>query len=105
MLLKIQRYHVWTLSWPFLLKFCGVYYFPWHVDDFVRSGHISPADTVGTFRYAGVYGYEWSSRTSPTSSTLAYWFEFSATESRPSWGPYERYNGFPLRCLSTVLDI
>ncbi len=66
---------------------------------FVRSGIVDPTNTAGTFRHAGVIGYEWSSRTSPTSSTLAYWFEFNATESRPSYGPYDRYNGLPLRCL------
>jgi hypothetical protein len=59
---------------------------------FVRSGIVDPTNTAGTFRHAGVIGYEWSSRTSPTSSTLAYWFEFNATESRPSYGPYDRYN-------------
>lgn len=66
---------------------------------FVRSGHVNPANTAGTFRNAGNIGYEWSSRTSPTSATLAYWFEFTATESRPSYGPNNRYNGLPLRCL------
>ncbi len=66
---------------------------------FVRSGYVHPATAAGTFRLAGYIGYEWSSRTSPTSSTLAYWFEFNATESRPSYGPYDRYNGLPLRCL------
>ncbi len=72
---------------------------------FVRSGHINPSNSAGTFRSAGYLGYEWSSRTSPSSSTLAYWFEFNATESRPSWGPLNRYNGLPLRCLSTVLGM
>ena len=72
---------------------------------FVRNGHVYPGGTAGTFRLAGDVGYEWSSRTSPTSSTLAYWFEFIATESRPSFGPYDRHNGLPLRCLSTVLDM
>lgn len=66
---------------------------------FVRSGYIYPAWPAGTFGLAGFFGYEWSSRTSPTSSSLSYWFEFSATESRPSYGPNNRYNGLPLRCL------
>ena len=64
---------------------------------FVRSGAVVLAYTAGTFRLAGLIGYEWSSRVSPSSNTLAYWFEFNATESRPSWGPNNRYNGLPLR--------
>ena len=63
----------------------------------MRSGNVNLANTAGTFRNAGNIGYEWSSRTSPSSNTLAYWFEFNATESRPSWGPNNRYNGLPLR--------
>lgn len=66
-------------------------------DYFVRSGNVNLANTAGTFRNAGNIGYEWSSRTSPSNNTLAYWFEFNATESRPSWGPNNRYNGLPLR--------
>ncbi len=72
---------------------------------FVRSGRLSLAVSAGTLGYAGIYGYEWSSRVSPSSTTLAYWFEFNATESRPSWGPSNRYLGLPLRCLSTVLGM
>lgn len=69
---------------------------------FVRSGDIYLTITAGTFRGAGQYGYVWSSRTSPASSTLAYWFEFNATGVSPSSGPYNRWYAFPLRCLSTV---
>ncbi len=69
----------------------------------MRSGNINLPNTAGVFRYAGSIGFEWSSRAS--SSTLAYWLEFVDTESRPSWGPYDRFRGFPLRCPSTVLDI
>ena len=72
---------------------------------FVRSGYVHLAYTAGTFRLAGFLGYEWSSRVSPSSNTLAYWFEFLATESRPSWGPDARCAGLPLRCLSTVLGM
>lgn len=67
------------------------------IDNFVRSGVVDLTVSAGTLRNAGRFGYEWSSRTSPSNNTLAYWFEFNATESRPSWSPYDRYVGLPLR--------
>lgn len=72
---------------------------------FVRSGAFFLANAASTFRYAGHGSAWWSSRTSPTSATLAYWFEINNTGSRPSWGPYDRWYGYSLRCLSTVLGM
>ena len=75
---------------------------------FVRSGHVYPANTAGTFRYAGTYGVYWSlwaaAYTSSTSAT-AYYLRVEPYAVRPSYGPSHRFNGFPLRCLSTVLDM
>ncbi len=75
---------------------------------FVRSGLVILPSTAGTFGYAGVDGYEWSSRaavyTSSTSAT-AYYLGFNASTVYPSYGPYERWRGRPLRCLSTVLGM
>ncbi len=72
---------------------------------FVRSGYIHLSVTAGTFRYAGQLGFERSSRTSPTSGTLAYYLQVDVTIIYSSQGPYNRYYGFPLRCLSTILDM
>ena len=81
----------------------------------MRSGSIL---LVGTnyngsgagFRHAGIYGQDWSLRGTSTTmdGTMApssYYLFFGITEVESSWGPYERWNAFPLRCLSTVLDI
>ena len=78
--------------------------------DFVRSGYVDPPVTAGTFRYAGQWGYDWSSRGSSTrfdgvATPSAYYLRFSATGVSPSDGPGNRYAGFSLRCLSTVLDM
>ena len=35
----------------------------------------------------------------------AYYFEFNVMGAYPSRGPLERWHGFPLRCLSTVLGM
>ena len=75
---------------------------------FVRSGDVELPITTGTFRFAGVGGIYWSSRaaadTSSTSAT-AYYLAFDESTVYPSSGPSTRWNGFPLRCLSTVLDM
>ena len=78
--------------------------------DFVRSGHVYPGGTAGTFRLAGDVGYEWSSRASSThwqggTYPCAYLLDFQVSVVSPSQGPYERWHGIPLRCLSTVLDM
>ena len=70
---------------------------------FVRSGYIHLANTAGTFRYAGNYGFYWSSRSAV--ATNAYYLNFNATGIDPSSGPVSRYIGIPLRCLSTVLGM
>ena len=71
---------------------------------FVRSGVVDPTYTAGTFRHAGVIGYEWSSRGSSTHANgsaipSTYNLNFNATTVYPSNGPNERYIGLPLRCL------
>ena len=70
---------------------------------FVRSGIVYLAGTAGTFRYAGLYADYWSSRGS--AATNAYSLAFHASTVDPSSGPYMRWHGFPLRCLSTVLGM
>ena len=71
---------------------------------FVRSGVVAlPGVSGATFRGAGIYGYDWSSRGS--AATNAYSLAFHASTVHPSFGPYERWRGFPLRCLSTVLGM
>ncbi len=77
---------------------------------FVRSGDVELPITTGTFRFAGVGGIYWSSRVSSagangTTTPSAYNLNFNATGVYPSAGPHERWYGFPLRCLSTVLDM
>ncbi len=77
---------------------------------FVRSGYFHLTRSAGTLKYAGVYGYEWSSRGSSTAANgtatpSAYYFDFHESVAYPSSGPNVRWYVFPLRCLSTVLDI
>ncbi len=70
---------------------------------FVRSGVVDPPGVSGgTFRYAGIYGYWWSSR-KYSSSTHAYNLVITSGVNSSSEGV--RYVGFSLRCLSTVLDM
>ena len=69
---------------------------------FVRSGDFYLANTSGIFRAAGQYGRYWSSRTNI--ATTAYNLLFDTTV-YPSRGPSAYYHAFPLRCLSTVLDM
>ncbi len=77
---------------------------------FVRSGLVYLLGVRGaTFRVAGNLGYDWSSRGSSVVAggaavPGAYRLEFN-TAVLPSYGPDERWRAFPLRCLSTVLDI
>jgi len=76
----------------------------------VRSGRLALPVSAGTFGYAGVRGYDWSSRTSSTiasgaTTPSAYSLDFNATGVYPSYGPWERWLAFPLRCLSTVLGM
>lgn len=71
---------------------------------YVCSGYVFLPNTAGTFRNAGLYGLDWSSRSYSTAD-LAYYLRFGATGVLPSRGPYERWHSFPLRCLSTVLGM
>ena len=67
---------------------------------FVRSGNISLNN--GSLRDSGLIGYDWSrSAVAYYSATSAnsYWFDFNSSVSRPSYGPFNRYFGFPVRCL------
>ena len=69
-----------------------------------------PGVSGATLRDAGSIGYWWSSRGSSTrfdgvATPSAYYLRFSATGVSPSDGPGNRYAGFSLRCLSTVLDM
>ena len=63
----------------------------------VRSGRINI--DYGQFRYTGGEGYGWSSRSYDSSN--AYYLGFNNSITGPSNG-YNRYDGRPLRCLSTV---
>ncbi len=57
----------------------------------------------GTFGVAGKDDYIWSSRSGTV--TTAYDFALNAADIIPSNGPWDRWNGRSLRCLSTVLDM
>ncbi len=70
---------------------------------FVRSGYVHLPNTAGTLRHAGLHGDWWSSR--GDAATGAYHLNFTATGVSPSFGPDNRWHGFPLRCLSTVLGM
>ena len=76
---------------------------------FVRSGYIYLPNTAGTFRVAGISGAWWSSRGADniwgSAGLGGYYLYFGATGVGPSDGPDNRYYGFSLRCLSTVLDM
>ena len=78
---------------------------------FVRSGNVNlPGVSGATFRNAGINGYGWSSRASSTRANgsaipSAYYLVFGPSDVSPSSGPWERWLGRPLRCLSTVLDM
>ncbi len=74
----------------------------------MRSGYLAPLD--GKSWFAGQNGYDWSSRGASTrydgvSTPSAYFLVFNAAGMYPSNGPSNRYDGFPLRCLSTVLGM
>ncbi len=51
-----------------------------------------------------MYGYSWTSRTH-TTVVYAYNFRFNNSGVFPSTYHDNRYYGYPLRCLSTVLDM
>ncbi len=69
----------------------------------MRSGRIDLTVSAGTLGYSGLAADYWSSRTLSTVTT-AYFLGFGATTILPS-NTNNRYNAFPLRCLSTVLGM
>jgi len=74
----------------------------------VRSGYLAPLD--GKSWFAGQNGYDWSSHGSSARHDgvvipSAYRLSFNASTVHTSDGPYERWLGFSLRCLSTVLGM
>ena len=72
---------------------------------FVRSGYISPSTG---FSHAGYGGDYRSSRAATYESNIlatTIYFAFNNINTITSNGPYGRFYGFPLRCLSTVLDM
>ena len=76
---------------------------------FVRSGQIRLTNSIGTLGYVDI-GFAWSSRGSSINSDgiiipSGYYIFFNNNSVEPSNGPAARYFSFPLRCLSTVLDI
>ena len=81
------------------------------VSGFVRSGYVYlPGVSGATFRGAGIYGHWWSSRASSTrydgsAIPSAYYLVFDPSAVYPSDGPSDRWYAFPLRRLSTVLDM
>ena len=83
--------------------------FALQVQSFVRSGYVHLTVSAGNFRNAGKWGFDWSSRGTDSvwgSAGLGgYNFSFSATGVNLSNGPDNRWIGFPLRCLSTVLGM
>ena len=75
----------------------------------MRSGWVDLASTAGVLRAAGQGGYWWSSRGADnvwgSAGLGSYYLGFTTNGVSPSYGPTNRYIGFPLRCLSTVLDM
>ena len=69
----------------------------------MRSGYINLNLTTGTLRETSFRNDNWSSRGSAITS--AYNLLIADVGVGASDGPVQRYYGFPLRCLSTVLDI
>ena len=76
----------------------------------MRSGAVAPSrgavsGNAGVLWIMGINGHFWSSR-SYDNSDAAYGMTFNASSVIPSYGSIYiyRYYGFPLRCLSTVLD-
>jgi len=61
----------------------------------VRSGDVELNKTAGTFRNAGAYGFGWSSR--GEAATTAYYLQIEPSAVKPSNGPNNRFNGFPIR--------
>ncbi len=70
---------------------------------FVRSGFIHLALSAGTLRDTGISGQWWASQSYST-DIRSYYLGFGTNVVYAS-GNGNRYYGFPLRCLSTVLGM
>ncbi len=73
----------------------------------MRSGYFD-LTTADVLRGAGVGGFSQSSRAVDYVSSVtaaAHYLTFNTAAVGPSGGPGGRWFGFPLRCLSTVLDM
>ena len=68
----------------------------------MRSGYISLVDTTGALKDVGQSSFLWSSRSDVVASAHNLGFA-SEGVNVSSYG--RRYYAFPLRCLSTVLDM
>ena len=67
---------------------------------FVRSGWVNLNNSA--LRNFGLVGYGWSRSSvaySSATSANAYYLLFNADTVYPSFGPFNRYYGFPVRCL------
>ena len=75
---------------------------------FVRSGYFNLYITTGTFRESGSCSYQWSGRSGALVSAAFYML---IEGSKNVWtsetynGQNARWFGYPLRCLSIVIDI
>ena len=72
----------------------------------VRSGVVYV--DYGSLRDFGRYGHDWSrsisTYSSPTSAN-AYLLYFNPSDVAPSLGPYNRWLGFPVRCLVILVNL
>ena len=71
---------------------------------FVRSGYFGLAGSTELFRYAGQWGVWWSSNTTEEVNRARDLY-FNDSPNVVTSGDGYRFNGHPLRCLSTVIDI
>lgn len=65
----------------------------------VRSGNFNLTNSAGTLRNAGGSGHNWSSRGADnvwgSTGLGGYDLNFNAADVHPSWGPDNRWLGFP----------
>ena len=77
----------------------------------MRSGYVHlPGVNEATLSFISQGGVGWSSygaskRYDDTATLSAYYLNFGAMSVNVSRGPDSRWFGYPLRCLSTVLDM
>ncbi len=58
---------------------------------------------LGTLRFSGQTGGLWSSMAADTDSrpAVAYFLTFTDLGLSPSYGPWERFRGYPVCCLAS----